>query len=170
MQVTIRSDDLAAFAKDARRAGRKDLNKKVGQGMRALVKPIIPEVRAKVRSLPSGGNSERSKKARERRPRSLRDATARGVQSKVSLSGKFAGVRLRVDPRHFPPGEKNLPKLLEGAVDRWRHETYGHEPWVDQQAHPYFFPTIRPHIPRVQAGIRRALDDAVAELMRGGTP
>ncbi|MCW2872559.1 hypothetical protein [Actinacidiphila oryziradicis] len=121
-----------------------------------------------VLSLPRGRDGDRSKKAREKRPKGLRDATARGVQSKVSLSGKYAGVRLRVDPRHFPADQKKLPKYLEGVLPRWRHPTYGHSPWVVQGSHPYFFPTVLPHVPRVQAGVRRVLDEAMAELTRGG--
>lgn len=164
MQVSIRSEDLAAFAKAAKKAGHTDLNKAVAHEMRFLVRPIVPEIRAKVRSQPSRGDRGRSKKAREARPRGLRDGVARGVQIKASLSGKYAGVRLRIDPRHFPAGEKNLPKLLEGSQPNWRKPTFGHEPWTTQAPRPYFFDTIRPHVPRVQAGVREVLDNAIADL------
>lgn len=168
MEVSVTSRDLADLGRDLKRAGQKDLNKEAARLLRKEVQPIIPEIRQRIRSIPGGTEDLRSAKARSERPRRLRDATARGVQVKVSLSGKHAGVRLRVDTRHFPAGEKNLPKYLEGTMPRWRSPSWGHDPWKTQRAHPYFFPTIRPHVPQVQAGVMRIVSDISDRVMRGG--
>lgn len=167
MQVSVSSRDLAQLGRDLQRAARKDLKKDTLKRMRAAVKPIVPEIRAAVKATPSGGDKGRSVKARAARPRRLRDATARGVEAKVSLTGKFAGVRLRVDTRHFPDGEKKLPKYLEGTIPRWRSPSWGHDPWKVQKPHPYFFKTIRPHIPRVQEEVAKVLKDISDEIARG---
>lgn len=168
MQVTVTSRDLADLGRDLRRAGRKDLRKEAMKRMRASVQPIVPDIRAAVKATPGGTGDERSKKSRQARPRDLRDAIARGVQVKASLTGKYAGVRLRVDSRHFPDGEKSLPKYLEGTLPRWRSPTFGHDPWKTQRARPYFFVTIEPHLSQVRAEIAKVLDDVSRELTEGG--
>lgn len=168
MDVSVTSRDLARLSQDLKRAGRKDLCKASMQGLRKTVQPIVPEIRRAVKATPGTTSDQRSAKARAARPRDLRDAVARGVQVKASLTGKFAGVRLRVDTRHLPDGEKNLAKYLEGTLPRWRSPSWGHDPWKTQRPHPYFFVTIRPHLPRVRAEIAKVLDDVSDELARGG--
>src|SRR5688500_14996850 len=153
MHVSVTSRDLAQVGRDLRRAGRKDLKKEAMKRLRASVQPIVPEIRSAVKATPGGTGDQRSAKSRAARPRDLRDAIARGVQVKASLTGKYAGVRLRVDPRHFPDGEKNLAKYLGGTLPRWRSPLWGHDPWKTQRARPYFFVTIEPHLPQVRADI-----------------
>lgn len=170
MQVTITSSDLANMGRDFRATGRRDLAKEAGQRMRATLRPVVPEVRSAVRATPGGTGDERSARARQARPRDLRDAVARGVQVKVSLSRNFAGVRLRVDTRHFPEGEKHLPQYLEGTLPRWRSRNWGREDEYKQQdAHPYFFPTVRRHIPRVQAELAEIVRDLSSQLAGGSS-
>lgn len=168
MEVSVTSRDLTQLGQDLRRAGQKDLTKEALRYLRKEVQPLVPQIRQQIRSIPSGTDHLRSAKARAARPRTLRDATARGVQVKASLSGKYAGVRLRVDTRHFPDGEKNLPKYLEGTIPRWRSPSWGHDPWKTQRAHPYFFATIRPHVPQVQAGVMKIVNDISERVMRSG--
>ncbi|MFI0484889.1 hypothetical protein [Actinomadura sp. 9N215] len=168
MNVSVSSHDLARLGRDLQRAGRKDLKKEALMRMRRAVQPIVPEIQRAVRGTPGGTSDLRSAQARAARPRRLRDATARGVQAKASLTGKYAGVRLRVDPRHFPDGEKHLSKYLEGTLPRWRSPSWGHDPWKTQRAHPYFFVTIRPHIPAVQAEVAKVIKEAMDELGGGG--
>jgi hypothetical protein len=167
-EVTIRSSDLADLARDARRAGRRDLNREMTKRLRVTLKPAVPAVRAAVRATPGGTNEGRSAAARAARPRDLRDAIARGVQIKVSLSSGYAGVRLRVDPRHFPDGQKNLPKYVEGTLNRWRSKNWGRDEWKTQRPHPFFFRTIQPYIPAVRAEMKAIVDDIQDQLTRGG--
>lgn len=167
MQVSVTSNDLNRLGRDLRAAGRKDLQKEALKRMRRKVEPIRPEIQRAVRATPGGTEDLRSRKARSERPRRLRDATARGVQVKASLSGRYAGVRLRVDPRHFPDGEKHLSKYLEGVLPRWRSPNWGRDQWKQQRARPYFFPTIRPHIPGVQTEVAKIISEIMDEIGGG---
>jgi hypothetical protein len=166
--ITVSSRDLARLGRDLRKAGRKDLNKEALRRLRKEVQPLVPQIRRAVRSTPGGSGDERSVKARAARPRRLRDATARGVQVKASLTGKYAGVRLRVDTRHFPDGEKHIAKYLEGVLPRWRSKNWGRDEWKQQRAHPFFYPTIRPHLPQVKAEIAKIIKEVSDELAKGG--
>lgn len=170
MEVTIRSSDLADMGRAMRAAGRRDLAKEAGQRMRATLRPVVPEVRSAVRATPGGTGDQRSARSKQARPRDLRDAVARGVQVKVSLSKGFAGVRLRVDTRHFPDGEKHLAQYLEGTLPRWRSRNWGREDeYKQQRAHPYFYPTVRRHIPRVQAELAEIVRDLTSQLAGGSS-
>lgn len=159
MRVEMRSDDMRRLARDFRAAGRRDLSRDMLKEMRGQVKPIVPRLRSAIRSTPSSTGNTRTSKARQERPLGLRDAMARGVQVKASLTGPKAGVRLRVDPRHFPEGQKSLPRYREGVLPRWRSPNWGRDEWKTQIARPVFFETIRPHVPAVQEGLRRIADD-----------
>lgn len=189
MQMTVQSTDLERVVRDLRRAGVMTVNsdiegaaeipfvREMSRNIREELKPVVAEIRAKVKSLPSTsarqrtgtgrrtGRAGRSAKAVAERPRGLRDAVARGVQMKVNLSGKNMGVRLRVDPRHLPEGQKQLPQLLEGTRPRWRSPNWGRRTeWKTQPAHPFFFSTIEPHIPRVRQRVMREIEKAMREL------
>jgi hypothetical protein len=168
MQMQVVSPDLERLVRDARRAGQRELIKDVSKGIRDELRPVVGEVRAKVRSQPSRTGRQRSRKAVQERPRGLRDAVARGVQMKVNLSGRQIGVRLRVDPRHFPDGQKDVPQLLEGTRPRWRSRNWGRDEWKTQPPHPYFFDTVRPHVPRVQAAVLREFGKLAREMAGGG--
>lgn len=169
MQVQVLgADQLRRLARDCNRAGQGEVRKEMTKRLRNSIKPIVPELRAAIRALPGGDDSARSEKAKRERPRSLRDAAARGVQAKVSVAGPKAGARIRIDPRHFPDSQKTLPAYLDGSKPRWRHPTYGHSPWVMQRPHPYFDRTIRPHVPRVRQEMQQVLDD-VARILKGAS-
>lgn len=167
MQVEVLSPELTRLVRDTRQAGRRDLLKDVSAGIRAELRPVVGEIRQVVRAQPSHAGVKRSRRSVQERPRGLRDAVARGVQMKVNLSGRQIGVRLRVDPRHFPDGQKDLPQLLEGTRPRWRSPNWGRDEWKTQHPHPYFFDTIRPHVPRVQAAVLREFDQLARELAGG---
>lgn len=163
MQVTVSSRELSDLARDLRRAGKRGVTTEAGRRMRRLVQPIVPEMRSAYHAVPSA-RSPRSAKAVRDRPRGLRDATARGVQIKMSFSGKYAGVRIRVDPRHFPDKQKKLPKYLEGIIGTWRSPNWGRDDRKVQRPHPVFYPTIRRHAPRVRAGLRDVADYMTEQL------
>lgn len=166
MRVQVRSRDLAGLAEAFRREGRRDLGREILKEMRGEVRPIVPEVKAAIRGTPGGTGHQRTEAARRDRPRGLRDAMARGVQVKAALTGPRAGVRIRIDTRHFPDDEKSLPKYREGIRGRWRSKNWGRG-WKTQRAHPVFFETIRPHVPEVQAAMHRIAADYRHRLYRG---
>lgn len=167
MQFSVTSDDLRDMGRRMRQSGQKDLRREMLKRMRAPVQRLVPDVKSAVRSTPGSSAGERSRKSLAERPRSLRDAIARGVQVKSSLSGKYVGVRIRVDTRHLPDGSKALPQYLEGTRSRWRHPIYGHDPWVAQRSHPYFYPTIRAHVPAIQAQVAEIAMDISRQITRG---
>lgn len=169
MEMRVLSPDLERLVRDARQAGQREAIKGVSRGIRTELRPVVDEIRVKVRAQPSHTGNQRSGISKVERPRGLRDATARGVQMKVNLSGRQVGVRLRVDTRHFPRGSRNLPKYLEGmpGFERWRSPNWGRDQWKTQHPHPYFFDTIRPHVPRVQAAVLREFDKLARELAGG---
>lgn len=142
------SDDLRDLAADLKRAGHVELRKSMQKHLREAIKPIVPELRAAILGLPSSGKGHTG----------LRSSIARGVQAKVSVAGPRVGVRLRVDPRLLAGSAKSLPKRLDG-IGRWRHPVFGHDRWVTQPSHPYFYRTLLPHKDRVQAEVRKVLDD-----------
>jgi hypothetical protein len=142
---------------------RKSLTKRLG----AAVKPLVPEIRSAVKAIPSkgsGGSASASRSAMSSRASGgLRDAIARAVQQKTSLSGQSVGVRLRVDSTKMPADQRSLPAMLEG-ITPWRHPTFGHEPWVPQEAHPYFYKTITPHLDQVENEVAQVLNDVAKAI------
>ena len=172
MQFEVASTDLQRLGKELKRSGKKDLQKETLKRMRAPVQKLVPDVRSAVRALPGSSTGERSARSLAERPRSLRDAVARGVQVKSSLSGKYVGIRIRVDPRHLPRGSKALPKYLEGTKRPWRHPTFGRrdnpKDWQQQRPHPYFYPTIHAHIPAIKAQIAEIVQEITKKITEGG--
>lgn len=180
----MNTDGLSRFAHDMRRAGRADLNKQLLKAMRKELKPLVPEVRAAILSGPSNsaplttpsgrpsrrqGSAPRSAGSQDKRTRGLRDAEARGVQVKASLSGRFAGISIRIDPRHFPDGQKALPMYREGVKGPWRSPNWGREDWKTQAAHPAFFPTVERRAPAISARLIEEFTEAVHRATREGS-
>jgi hypothetical protein len=168
-EIELRTSDLQRLARDFRAAGRRDLQREMLREMRQAVRPIVPQVKAAIRATPSRTGDQRTRKARAERPRSLRDAMARGVQARASLTGRQVGVRIRIDPRHFPEDEKSLPRYHQGVRSRWRSRNWGRDEWKTQRPYPVFFETIRPHVPRVQSALRRIVNDYTDRLTRETT-
>lgn len=184
MYIRMDTEGLARFARDMRRAGRRDLNRELLKALRKRVKPMVPEIKAAILSgpshaapvlTPSGrrsrrrGTATRSAASRERRVRGLRDAEARGVQVKASLSAGFAGVSLRIDPRHFPDGQKALPMYREGVKRPWRSPNWGRDDWKTQAAHPAFYPTIERRLPQISAELIAEISEFVERATREGS-
>lgn len=121
----------------------------MARNMREAMKPLVPDLRAAVRGIPSSGKGHTG----------LRDKIARGVQVKVSTAGRSVGARIRVDARLLPDNAKSLPELLEGTVP-WRHPVYGNtDNWVTQAPHPFFYRTLKPHESAVQTRMAQVLKD-----------
>lgn len=86
------------------------------------------------------------------------------VRMTTSFASKTGGVRIYVDSKAAPHARpiENL-----GRAGTFRHPLWGdREHWVSQQAHPFFFPTVKRSAPRV----RSLVADAVrASFPTGGT-
>lgn len=139
-----------------------EIKKRFRKELRAAAAPLVPAVRASIRSIPS---------KRGYSPDGLRGRMVKATRLEVKTVGKSAGVAIRVDGRKMPSGQKRLPPLMEGEgvqrgrrVDtRWRHPVFGNRNvWVQQDSHPYFFPVVR------MAGLasRRAVNKVLDGITR----
>ena len=159
MQVQfLDAGDLKAVARELRRhADGKRLRKELTDNIRAVLRPIVPQVKAAYLAGPSTRGKAR------RRGGSLRSLLARSVRMEVRTSGKLAGARIRADGRRMPAGMGALPKHWEGPPEgRWRHPVFGNrEVWVGQESHPTFYRAVEPN----QAAAQREIDQAVRQIL-----
>ena len=159
--VQIHSDDLVDTARALRRASNgRELRKRLRKDITKEAKPVVAAVRKKVKTLPSTGESKR-----RGRP-GLRNRTARATRLQAQMSGRYAGVTIRVDPRKMPPGMHNLPAYLEGRApfDRWRSPNFGRtaDEWKQQPPHPYFYAIAE----RAEPSVKRAVAAGVESIRR----
>jgi hypothetical protein len=176
MQFEIRSEDLRKLGRDLRGQDNKHLRSKFTKAVREPLKGAQREVRVKIRAIPSkgavtGGHAARhGHKLKEGAKRSQRFGTLRSrlaatVAIKVNMQ-RNVSVRIYMDASKLPEGQRGLPQLMEG-VRPWRHPVFGHDVWVSQQAHPYFFTTVLPYRRQVQEELLRAADEVIRELVQG---
>ncbi|MFK0173417.1 hypothetical protein ACIQU5_32005 [Streptomyces sp. NPDC090306] len=134
-EVRRTGGDLQRISRELRKIDDKELKKRFRQQLRATAAPLVPVVRASIRSTPS---------SRPYTPAGLRGRLSKATRIEVKTVGRDAQVSIRVDGRKMPAHQKALPKGMEGKK-RWRHPVYGHRGnWVTQPARPYFFHVVRP--------------------------
>jgi hypothetical protein len=154
------TNDLREVAKELRTvADGKALRKQLTGGIRGVLRPLVPVVRAAYLAGPSGrGNATRQGGG-------LRRQLARSVRVEVRTGGKFAGARIRADGRRMPDGMKALPAYWEGERGRWRHPVFGNrDNWVAQAPHPTFYRTLEPHTDSAGHAIDRVLYDVKQKI------
>jgi hypothetical protein len=159
--------ELAALARRLKDAGRGDLRRQLDSRLRSAARPLVNDLRQAVRTTPvtgarGGGGRQRARHQASDNPVGLRESIARAITMQVRATGRFGGVRIRVDRQQLPPSQRTLPGHLDSG--RWRHPTFGHRPWVAQYSRPWWTPTVRRHTPRMQAQIRRVLDDIARRI------
>ena len=146
--------DLKRIAPELRRMDNKQLKSEFGRELRAAAKPMVPAVKAAIREIPS---------KRPYTASGLRGRMTRAVKLEVRTTGRDAGVRIRVDGRKMPSGDKNLQSYMEGVKKPWRHPVYGNrEVWVKQQPKPYFFKTVD----RIGTSARRDVNKAMDRVAK----
>lgn len=161
-----RGTSLRQLGKDLRKeADGKALRRQFIKDVKAEVKPIQSKVKSAYQSNPS----KRAAESKSQR-RSLRAALAKATTIQVSLSGRRAGVRLRVAGKKMPDGEGRLPKIYEhgnSSRGRWRHPVFGDdEVWVTQKATPTFYETVKPGIKPVERRVEKIANDLAKRLTR----
>ena len=168
LTVTILdSADLKALNKAFKGvADGKVLRKELTSGLRGVLRPIVPEVRAGFKGSPSMGHGGMSK-AQQSRP-DLRALLAKSTRVEVKLTGRAAGARIRVDGRRMPSGLRGLPKAWEGeAGARWRHPTWGNrQNWVQQRPRPLFYRIVAPKAERAAREVEQIANRIVRKLER----
>lgn len=148
----------------------KALRKELTSGLRDVLKPIVPEVRAAYLAAPSMGHESMARGSRSRAD--LRRLLAKATRVEVKLAGRQAGARIRVDGRRMPDRMKALPQYWEGeepgrSKARWRHPVFGdRDVWVQQKPHPRFYAIVRPHAERAAREVERIANQVVAKLER----
>lgn len=76
-------------------------------------------------------------KTRTQQHAGLRATVARAVSAKVSSGARSSSLRVTAAQAKMPPSQRKLPRHLN--TGRWRHPTFGREPWVTQTAPPAWF-------------------------------
>jgi hypothetical protein len=144
----------------------KELRKELRTGLRNILKPIVPEVRAAYKAASSMGHGSMARGARDRAD--LRGLLAKATHVEVKLTGKQAGARIRVDGRKMPDRMKGLPKAWEGEGGaRWRHPVYGRrDTWVQQRPRPTFDRVVAPHQDRAIREVEEIANRIVRKLER----
>lgn len=154
--LTMRTGaDLKRISKELRRMNDKEIKKRFTREMRAAAKPIVPAVRTAIRNIPSKRGYSAD---------GLRGRMAAATKLEVRTVGKDAGVRIRVDGRKMPDKQKALQSYMEGVKPRWRHPVFGHDVWVQQKSHPYFFRTVDPLAARTQVQLFKAIDQVGKDI------
>ncbi|MBY8342019.1 hypothetical protein LXH13_06120 [Streptomyces spinosirectus] len=148
--------DLKRIGAELRKMDNKQLKKEFGSELRSAAKPMVPAVRAAIRQIPSSRGYSAD---------GLRGRMSKAVKLEVKLTGKQAGVRIRVDGRKMPTHEKALQAYMEGLKKPWRHPVYGNkEVWVKQDPSPYFYKTVRPLGTRTRVNVNRAMDRVAKKI------
>ncbi len=148
--------DLKRIASELRRMDSKQLKSEFGRELRAAAKPMVPAVKAAIRDIPSKRGYTAS---------GLRGRMTRAVKLEVRTTGRDAGVRIRVDGRKMPSGDKNLQSYMEGVKRPWRHPVFGNrEVWVKQQPKPYFFKTVDRIGTRTRRDVNQAMDRVAKKI------
>jgi hypothetical protein len=149
------SGDLRRISRELRGMDDKELKKKFRRELRKAAAPLVPKVRASIRSTPS-------KQAYS--PAGLRGALSKATRLEVKTTGRQAGVAIRVDGRKMPAHMKSLPSMVEGKK-RWRHPVFGNRNnWVNQPSEPYFYRVVRAAGPAARRAVGRVLDDISKDI------
>lgn len=160
LRVTVDARELTDLARAlGRAADGPELKKRLRAELRIEANRLIPPIRAAIAAIPSKGQS-----ARRGRPQ-LRMLMARSVSTQIK-TGKWAGVRVFMNPRKMPNGMKALPGYFEGIAgkERLRHPVFGHDRWVTQRTSPYFGRGATGAEAKARAAVERVMNDIAKEI------
>jgi hypothetical protein len=148
--------ELAAHLKSLEdgKALRRDLAKR----LRQAAKPVVPKIKASIRSMPSQGRGSGP---------SMRAAIAKRISLRARVtSGRTAGIKL-VAGKPLLRGFENAPKRFN-RKSAFRHPVFGNrEHWVEQRGKPgWFDDVIAENRPHFRKAVVDTLDDFKKELNR----
>lgn len=141
--------DLARITKALKKMDDKEVVKRFRKELRTAARPLVPQVRASIRAIPS---------KRAYSAKGLRGTMSRATALEVKTAGRQAAVVIRVDGRKMPRGARAVAAYMEGSKPRWRHPVYGRNTWVQQPAKPYFYKVMARNGPRARSAVGRVLD------------
>ena len=144
---TANTQAMRVLARKLREASRRDLQQQLRREIRQAGAPSLQELRAAIRAMPSGGTGHTG----------LRDAIAASTRLQVLASG----VRFR---NQLGGSRRNIPSYADDG--RWRHPTFGHDPWVPQAGAPgWFNETVSAHEHEFRQACLDAIERVLAELI-----
>lgn len=148
--------DLRRISLELRRMDDREVLKRFRRELRATAAPLVPAVRASIAAIPVKGPKSTG----------LRKRLQKATQLQMKTVGRQAGIRILVNPAKMPSGQKALPQYMEGAEGhtRWRHPVYGHDVWVTQEPHPYFFKVVRKLGPASRVAVNRVVNGITRDI------
>lgn len=176
--MSVNASDIKSLARDLKVLGDGHMAKDLNRALRDSAQPMVTDIKAAVLAIPSKsdnassparsrratarfGKSRAKKKtmAKFERKAGLRQTIAQAVKMSVSATG--GTISVMVDSSLLPNNQRMLPWELEG-VSRWRHPVYGHDVWVTQPSHPFFFETAQRDLPAFDEAANKVIDEAAA--------
>jgi hypothetical protein len=172
------ADRYRALAKKLREPAKKKLRADLRAQINEAGKPILDEVRERVRTLPvtshgggtaqrrsfnvSKARTERAVKNATKRPAGLRETIAKATKIKITAKG----IQFVVASSALPADQVSLPRHLDSAKG-WRHPVFGNKSnWVSQKGQPWFASTISKRAPQFRRAALNAIDQTIQELER----
>lgn len=159
-EVTIRADqrtfDSLARAMEREASGR--MRRDLADELEDAVDPAVHEVRAALMGMQAGGLGHAGEP--------LRAAVAAGIQDRVILTGRTAGVKVIASSLGMPRGFWRAPKRLNARG--WSHPVFGRRNvTVRQVGAPGFFDdTLERHRAQCRAAVARAMQKSVNRIER----
>lgn len=156
----VGTDQFHQLARELKRAGDGRMLREMSAEMKRAADPIVQDMQSTVQGVTTlggsrggGGASARAARAqralRGRRNAServkqrafrrsgLRATVARTVKPSVSTGGRSASVTIKSRSSLMPVDQRRLPMHMNRG--RWRHPTFGDDPWVVQVVTPGWF-------------------------------
>ena len=156
--LTVGSPQYFAFVRELKNAeGGKVVLRKMTKEFRRQGKPVLDSVKRGALGTPSKGQN-----ARRGRP-SLRRSLSKAAVLQIKTA-KDAVMIVKISGKKMPSGMQGLPPYIEGQNATLRHPTFGHDPWVRQVPHPFFFNAVEPHRPRLHEGVNNVLNEIAEEF------
>ncbi|MGW9025924.1 hypothetical protein ACWGQ5_17310 [Streptomyces sp. NPDC055722] len=156
--------DLARLQRRLERAGHGQLKKQLNARIRAAARPVHRDLQQRLRTLPIRSQPARSRGGPSPTSRPFRAGMARAIRLSVTTG---SGAKIWVDRKRLPDSVTTgvIVQLNEG---RLRHPTFGNKSrrgWVNQYApQGWWWDTIKPHMPRLNAAVKRATTDLERHL------
>lgn len=152
LRVAVACDALPVLAKAMRaEADGKQLRKELIAEMRTALAPGVSAVQSKLRAIPRSATDTASP--------ALGIYLASRVRTQVRLSGKSAGVKIRIPQTPQLRGFRFAARRLNR--DAWRHPVFGNrENWVEQQSpiQGFFDDTLRPDRAKMRGAVIHAMN------------
>lgn len=151
------------------------IKKRLSAEVKSATAPIEKQMKQNILSVQSKGrrggggsnrgayNASQSKRGNQGKT-GLRQAIAKGVTRKITYSGYRTGVRIRVDGKYLPEGDRSLIKATNkgqvrhpvfGNRTNWTSQTFTPSGWFDRPAQEMGEEAIR----KIEHAARNALRD-----------